>query len=92
MEACHRRRRLLFAIHLSWKGRNEARDQAPEASADPIDFPTHLNGPLALPSQGGTSTSSPQLAGAQPLILRMQLSNQPSDMLSEAGSHVKRIF
>jgi len=54
------------------EGRNEARDQASEASADPSDFPAQmLNGPLALPSQGGTSTSSPRQTGVQPLNLRI---------------------
>jgi hypothetical protein len=40
-----------------WKGDYEARGQAPEASADRSDFPPMLE--LALPSQEGTSTSSP---------------------------------
>jgi len=43
-----------------WKGDNEARGQASEASADRSDFPPMLE--LALPSREGTSTSSPHLS------------------------------
>ncbi len=54
----------------------EARDRTSEASADPSIFRA-VSSALALPSQGGTSTSLPCTCRVQPLFLLFDFQNRP---------------